>query len=97
MPRLEHLIRTARIISVCKLKLLPLPVIRLKFLSTPFVIDPTKKLLVQISNHSGDANNPIRGSLNATRYPSRQAYAYDYTTDTATVGNFLADLQLIMQ
>jgi hypothetical protein len=66
-------------------------------LSTPFVIDPTRNLLVQISNHAGDANNQIRGSLNATRYPGRYNNALDYTTANGSVVDFLADLRLIMQ
>jgi hypothetical protein len=65
-------------------------------LSTPFVIDPTKNLLVQISNHAGNANNQTRGSLNATRYPGRYNSA-GYTATDGTVVNFLADLRLFMQ
>jgi hypothetical protein len=66
-------------------------------LTTPFTYDPTKNLLVQISDQSGDANNPTRGKVDSTRFLSRRAEAPDYTVDTAVVNNFLADFRLIVE
>ena len=66
-------------------------------LTTTFTYDPTKNLLVQISDQSGDANNPTRGKVDGTRFPSRRAEAPDYTVDTAVVNNFLADFRLIVE
>ena len=67
-------------------------------LSTPFVIDPTKNLIVQMSAHTGSATNYNRGLLDATRCPNRKAYnTTDDTSDAASITNFLADLRLIIQ
>jgi hypothetical protein len=66
-------------------------------LSTPFVIDPAKNLIVQMSTHTGTASNATRGSIDATRYPSRRVYNADDTAATGTVSDQLFDLRLIMQ
>ncbi|MRS03913.1 hypothetical protein EG832_11940 [bacterium] len=66
-------------------------------LTTPFAYNQGRNLMVEISNHSGNAGNINRGSVNSTLYPSRRAYAADYTTDTAGTSDFLADFRLIMQ
>ncbi|MRR16054.1 MAG: hypothetical protein EG826_06330 [Deltaproteobacteria bacterium] len=66
-------------------------------LATPFAYNPGNNLMIEISNHSGNAGNINRGSVNSTLYPSRRAFAGDYTTDTAGTSDFLADFRLIVQ
>ena len=65
-------------------------------LTTPFAIDPTKNLIVEMSDSSGDADNSNLLENSATRYISRRAYATPVAT-TGLVSNHLADLRLIMQ
>ena len=67
-------------------------------LTTPFVIDPTKNFIVQMSNHLGSVTNSTRIDLDATRYLQRRVYAPgDATSDGFAQTHHLADLRLIMQ
>ena len=66
-------------------------------LTTPFVIDPTKNLVVQMTTDTGTTTNENRVHSDGTRYPNRRAYTDGAATLTGTVSNHLADLRLIMQ
>ena len=65
-------------------------------LSTPFVIDPTKNLVVQMSAASGTAGNGTRIFDNASRYTKRRASAIPLGT-TGSTSNYIADLRLVIQ
>jgi hypothetical protein len=66
-------------------------------LATPFVIDPTKNLLVEMSNSSGNNTNNTRVETNDTRYIARRAAGWDCSSASGSTANILADLRLIMQ
>ncbi len=67
-------------------------------LSTPFVYDGERNLVVQTSTLSGAATNYIGDHKDDVRYLMREAAANNNTTDAAGANNnWLADLRLIMQ